>query len=473
MRRRSAFTLIEMLVSTALVLFVMVLLTQAFGIGVQVFTQLKGIGDMEDRLRIASAVMRRDLSAYHFDGTRRLSDPTFFQNGPPPQGFFRIWQGSPSLPYTVGGTLYTPPSYEGVDGNGLPSVLTTDRILHFTVQLSGNNPQDFFVTNISSDSPPISTYTGLSSYLLGSTDNTPDTRYQLPGTYASQTIEVAYFLRANGNMTTQGGTPLYTLYRRQLLVVPNNSQFNGTNTFTSLSTRQIGNPANTFDYSILYLPAYAEISAKSNFDTASQPATPYIYFNSPADLTLPERRFGMDPNPTPGVGCWPLCQIVPTNTATWTYPTLAVDPYTVPYYFPPSAANYPPKALNWDSLANADALLEDVLSFDVKIYSSGSFTDVPASNDPTTGTPPGNPLYSTAAGVHVFDTWSNAADPTVTASGATYDYSTAWNDTTSTLPAVQVKRIPLQMTIPAIQITIRLWDKKTQQSRQLSFVQDM
>ena len=92
MRQRRGFTMVEMLVSVALVIFIMVILSEAFVAGLETFRQLKAIGDMEERLRAAAQVLRRDLAADHFEGKRRLSDPDFWLQGPPREGFFRIWQ---------------------------------------------------------------------------------------------------------------------------------------------------------------------------------------------------------------------------------------------------------------------------------------------------------------------------------------------------------------------------------------------
>ena len=91
---RNGFTLIEMLVSVALVLFIMVLLSQAFAAGLEVFRQLKGIADMEHRLRATSIILRQDLSSPHFEANRTLNNPQFWSSGPPQSGFFRIFQGS-------------------------------------------------------------------------------------------------------------------------------------------------------------------------------------------------------------------------------------------------------------------------------------------------------------------------------------------------------------------------------------------
>src|SRR5207247_700041 len=87
------FTLVEMMVSMALVIFIMLLLTQAFIAGLESFRQLKALGDMEERLRSAASILKGDLGADHFEGVKKLSDPDFFTFGPPQEGFFRIWQG--------------------------------------------------------------------------------------------------------------------------------------------------------------------------------------------------------------------------------------------------------------------------------------------------------------------------------------------------------------------------------------------
>src|SRR5689334_21797276 len=75
---RKGFTLIEMMVATALTMFIMAILSQAFVTSLDVFSGLKGLGDMEANLRTAGTLMRADLAADHFEGKRRLSDPDFW-----------------------------------------------------------------------------------------------------------------------------------------------------------------------------------------------------------------------------------------------------------------------------------------------------------------------------------------------------------------------------------------------------------
>src|SRR5438105_2574212 len=116
MRLRRAFTIIELMVSMALILFIMVILTEAFSAGMETFRQLKALGDMQERLRTATSILRRDISSEHFEGHRRLSDPTWWSDGYPGLGFFSIsgsisiHEGSdPALDF-FGGWAYAPPT---------------------------------------------------------------------------------------------------------------------------------------------------------------------------------------------------------------------------------------------------------------------------------------------------------------------------------------------------------------------------
>src|SRR5262249_52394036 len=105
MRRRAGFTITELLVAMALIVFILSILATAFSEARKPFAGVKGIGDMNQRLRTASALLRSDLEADHFGGRRRLSDTHFWTMGPPREGFFRIWQGGALLPTT------NPPNY--------------------------------------------------------------------------------------------------------------------------------------------------------------------------------------------------------------------------------------------------------------------------------------------------------------------------------------------------------------------------
>ena len=213
------------------------------------------------------------MCGYHFNGNKRLSDPNFWTNGPPEQGFFRIWQQAPAK--QDGGAGVT-------DLEGVPSYMSTGTWLHFTVNKRSNNLQDFFVGDMSLS--PANT-----SILLNQLPGDPplDSKYQDPSVagqvYRSQWAEVAWFLKPNG--ATAGTTNLYTLYRRQVLGVQDNYAVNWNQTNGSVAApppvQYVAQPPSN---------GYDDISYKTYVDGMGNA---WFYFNSPTDLTQPARRFGM------------------------------------------------------------------------------------------------------------------------------------------------------------------------------------
>src|SRR5579871_2252639 len=199
-----------MLVAMALILFIMVILSEAFVAGLESFRQLKALGDMEERLRAAATEIRRDLNADHFEGKRRLSDP-YFWNTPPREGFFQIIQVSPSIK-------------EGTDDTMNPAYRAVDHRLHFSVKLRGNQQDKFFNTVLPPNSP-------LNSVGTVFFNQPADGRFQdisaNNNVYSSPWAEVAYFLVPDPAGATAGtSTELFSLYRAQLLVVPDNRLLN-------------------------------------------------------------------------------------------------------------------------------------------------------------------------------------------------------------------------------------------------------
>ncbi len=455
MHKRAAFTLVEMLVSMALILFIMVILSSAFSTGLQVFRQLKGLGDMEERLRSTSQILRRDLAAYHFENTRKLSDTNFWTMGPPQQGFFRIWQGSPS---TSG--------YENQDGDSLPSYRATNHILHFTSRLSGQGQGDFATSSLPSQ------LIGQSLITTGA-----DNRYQQSAQFRGRWYEVVYFMRPTGLAAGGSGAPVYTLYRRQLGVidVPGGTSSLASQLGQSVQIGLSGNPNNDW-------AGFSEISCKKSQDiTNLNNPVPTLYpdtvrFSSPADLTMPARRFAMLPAASNIGVAQPLAEVagLPANPLVLassplgqniaisgrTYPILGEVPASItsPWGLPPALpAPYfanPPPWQDSGSLQGADLMLGSVISFQVQVLTQGAtdFSDLGSGN---------NSVFQ-KAGIGVFDTWSSQSD-------GTYDYS---NSMSTTLQASGVT-VPLQLNILALKITIRVWDEKTLQARQITIIQDM
>jgi hypothetical protein len=337
-------------------------------------------------------------------------------------------------------------------------------MLHFTVKLRGNQITDLFSAAVPTNPNPFRVYTTI-------TDQ--DAVYlQNNGVYNYPWAEVVYFLRPqfnpqSGNQdqaidpATGNSLLLYTLYRRQLLAVPDNSKVQ--NVWVAATAAQ-----------------FTEMSCQPDPLNLNN-----LYFNNPADLTMPARRFNMDITGNPLVTGGRL-----------TYPTLQESGAPA-------------------SIQGGDVLLTDVISFDVRVmfdpngttYSNNDLLNpfVNLFPDPY-GVPNGNvapgafdPLGDTfgkntnpnlfayspstmapAAPVtlnnkpvpRVFDTWSRNYMPTNLASYPDYSgwgvspgqsYSIPmWSSTFQTGPLIK-----------AIQVTIRVWDAKTLQTRQTTIVQSM
>jgi prepilin-type N-terminal cleavage/methylation domain-containing protein len=372
--KRQGFTLVEMLVAMALTLFIMVILSQAFITGLDTFSKLKGIGDMEETLRVATSNLRNDLALDHFEGKRRMSDPTFLAL-PPRQGFFRVYQKTP--PFFEGSDLddpNPPNNSPGLDPTQNPPGYPI-HVLHFTVKLRGNRRENFLTATVPSGSPLLSANT---NFFLQPTDGV----YQ-NNAFNSQWGEVVYFVVANGKVTEPAmgytlGTPLFSLYRAQFVVASRNDLVNAALV-----------PGSS-------LGSYTNVAC--NVDTSGN-----LYFYTPGDLAQ---------QPAP--------------------------PSTIP---PPNGTFVSPRTIDPTSL---DPINNTI--------TRGTTTGVPASPMATLLT--NNVVHFTvqmltksAAGVS--DTDFNIDQR---------DYDTAAS------PGYQVL---------ALQIIIRVWDQKTQQSRQISIVQDM
>jgi prepilin-type N-terminal cleavage/methylation domain-containing protein len=430
-RARQGFTLVEVLVAMALIVFIMSILSTAFGLASKVFRDLKATGDLAERLRGVTTLMRRDLAAPHFDGNppvfRKLSDVNFWGPNPttapvpPPEGFFRIWQDQASA-------QIPPPPAVAVTENF--TYTTTRSMLHFMVRLPGlstGQPGDFFSTLVPAGSP-----------LFSDTAFNQEQRYQTvppplagtPTVFRSPSAEVAYWLTPatdpSGQPSVAGADtanpqPLYVLRRRQRLLW------------------EIGAPPLTVD--IPGGPGYEEISYP-----AFGPPTATVRANRPVEVTAPPFRLGMRVDPSPYTGA-----------------DLPSSELTAAGIFPPPGPTYP--SLNPD-----DVLLTDVLSFDVRILLHGAteFVDLYHPSVQAFVNGAGNPAYTAANGPRVFDTWSNKQS-------GRYRYDTNWltPGTPTSIPLLRTAPGQQPIRIRAIQITIRVWDSKTQITRQSSMTQEL
>jgi prepilin-type N-terminal cleavage/methylation domain-containing protein len=401
---RKGFTLIELMVAMALTMFIMVILSQAFVLALETFSNMTGIGEMNTNLRSAATILRADLAEDHFEGKRRLSDLNMM-GGPdiadplrPPQaGFFAFKLNSACVPYPVPPAAIPPFPYleEGKDANGMPSFRAVDQFIYFTSKRKGNRPEHFYSTALQVPPPPAppappgpvgpptldAFFAKQTAYNMLPTVNfnvaTPDlpnstqTTPHIPGLnrttafYSSQWAEIMYYLIRTGSTDEQNnpasiiGTPTYGLYRAEFVMTPHSSEVNS---------------------AALPGAALASFAGMSCSAVAAGPAAQVLRFNSPDDAAQGQRM-------APDIG------------------TFAFNAATGVRFAPAQTL-----------------VLPNVISFHVQVMPVGAnvFGDVS--------------LY----------------DTTRFGSGGYYTSG-----------------------LKAIQITMRVWDHKTRQTRQMTIIQDL
>jgi prepilin-type N-terminal cleavage/methylation domain-containing protein len=453
MRRRAGFTLVEMLVAMALILFIISILVSAFVAGLKSVADFKAAGDLAEKERAVLTLLRRDLAADHFEGKKRLSQPDFWADGPPREGFFRIYQGISDKPEGMA------PLFADLDG--IPSYYQVSTALHYTVKLRGNTRGDFFSADVPQGSPLLSA-AGLGLQERRFEDS--------PNSYNAQWAEVAVFLAPATNAVgvlefTDGAMPqpLFTLYRRQRLAVPDNS---------------LVQPPIPYQSPQAFDAAGNNLYLETSTNLQLRDANGNLYFNSPRDLTMPVRRLGMDPANAAGV--------FNLFYGGANYPIMAQE--NVGYVF----AQNGPLNTNYQS---ADLLVTDVLSFDVRVIvdepipqqngqvvqGGTDFEDLYNLTDPNSPTRPLDPRDATGKtrvyyafnnsypnNARVFDTWSSVTQP-----DANFDYSGWAQPGNASSAPILNDTMGNKIRIKAIQITLRVWDFKTKKTRQVTMVQDL
>lgn len=499
---RRGFTLVELLVAMALIVFVMAVLSEAFVAALETFYQLKATGDMDEKMRAAVTLMRRDLRANHLHGGGK---PLSGQSMPPDQvippslvgapiyGFFRVYEGA-----TPGAIAGQSSINEGVDPDGIPSFRANQDMLHLLVDLESpnNSPEpinpniNFVQTSKYRREQYFSAYLGWPNYpgppnppppftspslLTGGAVVPPaspyltDTKavaFQDGVNFYSQRAEVAWFMRATGQTTPPttafGGVRLFSLYRRQLLVINNGTKPGGTASGVNSSG---GTRISSSEQ-----PYYCEVSCLPD-PTSPGPTPPPLYFNtvSSPDLNAPIQRFGMlhltDPAPTSPP--YPAGATAAAGLLRASDPVLSASlGVTVPSYPLLGEDTATISAPVGTPVVGADLVLTDVISFDIKLsfgptVSNGEFLDVadPAVQAFTNG----NPAFPVGTGPWVYDTWCGSTNSPY------YDYS-AWatGGANTSMPLMPGALGPV-----AVQIVIRVWDRKTEKTRQITLVQNL
>jgi prepilin-type N-terminal cleavage/methylation domain-containing protein len=478
---RPGFTLVEMLVATAVSMILMWILSEAFVRGLGMFRTLRAQVNLQERLRMAQSMLRHDLASEHFIRETNaapfrdyVSDFRFNRGDAPPTqnsggggGYFRIFQSSMDPSNPTG----EPAVLEGTDPDGIAFTRSVSSMLMFTARRRPTGPHDRF--QIQTLDPQLLT-------------QTQPVDFQQIGYYSSEWAELAYFMVNTGD--TANGTPLYDLCRRQRLLIPQNG------------------PAN--------LPAVSnpnpeEMSYRTQIDVGVNP--PGNFYNRMVTVTQPRNRLGMMPAMTtrnfpPPVH--PATEALAGLPGFVTGPNGAPPPvFAATQFFDPIDGRPRIRNLGEEAGVNRqgdDLLLTDVISFEVKALWDYDQTWMPSNTQaqrtqrqqmeqqlaprltylggivnpdwpydylplsPVVQPAGGNTNFRMGnmalrnRGYRVFDTWSSA-NP----------YG-GWNTTTPNgNPAATANRIPLRIRLKAVTIVIRVWDRKTEQTRQVKIVQDL
>jgi prepilin-type N-terminal cleavage/methylation domain-containing protein len=311
--RRHGMTLIEMLVATTITLIMMGLVAQLFGVFGQGVTGSRSVIELTDQMRSVGWRLRQDLGG--------VTAPTLPTRRPEAaEGYFELLEGP------------------ATDANASAITVTSD-----TTSLTADCDDVLMFTTRSPGAPFVGRFG--------------------TGTIESPVAEVAWFcvpLPASGQLP--GGPTLFTLYRRQLLVM----DYVGANPF------QLPVNGNTMPWPGSWDNFYAnyDLSCALVTSTAS-PATKFLYPNSLRDLTMRENRFGHNVTGTIGTSYFP-------------YPRS------------PAVLSLAPLA---STRAGEDIVLNNVIAFDVRVFDPDAPVRVATTGGAVT---PGDPGFAGASGTSGF-----------------------------------------------------------------------
>ncbi|MGL6076439.1 MAG: PulJ/GspJ family protein [Fimbriiglobus sp.] len=418
--KRSAFTLVELLVAAALTVLIMAILATAFQQGMSTMSHLKSVVGLSEQLRSAENIIRTDFESQHLeldDGKPiRVSDPrlagTVWRS--PYRGYLQVIQGS--VPVSSGGTFIL----EGTeDGNA--SYRATDHAVFLTSKRKASSKDEVFFAEAPNRPnpavPPVIPPTPATDAQLNQAflDQSLQEYEITGGQFVSEWAELGYYLVPSPVFTTAGDTgttplQLYTLHRAQRALSKTAAKL-GTNTFTATQWQR----------------NYPELSIAS-----APPAAP-VFVNDSATITNYSNRF---------IGPWnPFAN--PTTTPTFTTYQTSTLSSVMPV-----------------SKLGTDILLSNVISMHVRMI----FKPYPVTIKPDL-TITGSEFVDELPKIY-------SLNPSATNPGYPRIFDTAAN-----FPVITVGMNP-PVTLPhpvptAIQIKLRVYDTKNHMSRQMTITVDL
>ena len=424
---RPGFTITEMMVATALILLLMAIISQTFGAATKTFNELRVVGQMQERLRTTSTIIRKDLTTEHFSGTfipgrsgPRLGDQRLDQAGwvPPDKGFFCIRQYWASVPEP------TPLPLARFDGEGLTSTRSDSHVLHFTSHLADVPASEL--------------------YCASAPATTPGNAFPVPGqnVFYSRWAEIMYFLAATGDTTPANSSgvslPIFSLRRRVRLLAPETVTFAGPMTGP--------NAAN-------FIATYPEVAFQA---VPVQGAANQFMLRilGPDAVTSPGNRMVLPPSPQTDVnGLQTGDDVLMTDVLSFEIKIAWFNNPSLNGYPSPQHAPLPsPPAPNMVTNGNSDDPYADI-------------PQVPA--NPALALNPA-PAFS---GQGVFDTWykhPQLAD-TIDWDRPQYNPTTGGNG----FLTPNQGQPPLRINVRSIQIKLRVWDSKAEKARQVTIAQEL
>ncbi len=436
---RPGFTITEMMVATALILLLMAIISQTFGAATKTFNELRVVGQMQERLRTTSTIIRKDLTTEHFSGTfipgrsgPRLGDQRLDQAGwvPPDKGFFCIRQYSASVPEP------TPLPLARFDGEGLTSTRSDSHVLHFTSHLADVPASEL--------------------YCASAPATTPGNAFPVPGqnVFYSRWAEIMYFLAATGDTTPANSSgvslPIFSLRRRVRLLAPETAPVINHNNNTYIWTTQ---------QAAFHIATYPEVAFQMRPLQPPVAGQVLVYIFGPDAVTNPDNRMALPPTPQTQVDA--LGNFVQTGDDILMTDVLSFEIKAA--WFRNSAFN------NYDVAPPNPQLFgyygSSPDSTPMNFNSDAPYSDLPQAvlNTKPSWAPGG--YY----GQRVFDTYFKdlvLADlidwdrPLVTTAGRGF------------LTPDQGQP-PLRINVRSIQIKLRVWDSKAEKARQVTIAQEL
>jgi hypothetical protein len=307
-------TLVEMLVATTITLVMMGLVAQLFSAFGQGVTGSRSIIELTDQMRAVGWRLRQDLGG--------ATAPTLPPRRPEAnEGYFELLEGP------------------ATDANASVIKASTD-----TTLLTADCDDLLMFTTRTSDAPFVGRFG--------------------TGTIESPVAEVAWFCRP-ATQQLPGGPTLFTLYRRQLLVM----DYVGVNPFQSAGNSLSWSAVGSWDS--FYLSSDISCALVPSTGPSSQP---FLRPNSLRDLTMRENRYGHNPN---GVAS------------------------AVAFPYPASQAPLSISPLSGTRLGE-DIVLNNVLAFDVRVLDPDAPIQVASPGGAVTPSDPGFVAGSGTAGLGAY-----------------------------------------------------------------------